>query len=99
MASKRAIGNRFQNMDRAKNLYENFPLTRFSVLNPDELKLMRLNIEKRHVIGHNLSMADEAYSDTEEREKPGTTVEILADEISEFAETAKKVIAGLERLM
>jgi hypothetical protein len=32
-------------------------------------------------------MADEAYSDTGEREKPGTTVEILADEISKFGET------------
>jgi hypothetical protein len=60
---------------------------------------MNLNIEKRHVIGHNLSMADEAYSETEEREKPGTSVSILADEISEFAKTAKKVILELERLM
>jgi hypothetical protein len=31
------------------------------------------------------SIADEAYSETEEREKPDTTVSILADEISEFA--------------
>jgi hypothetical protein len=99
MASKRAIGNRFQNMDRAKDLYENLSFDPFGILTSDELQLMRLNIEKRHVIGHNLSMADEAYSDTEEREKPGTTVEILADGISEFAETAKKVIVELERLM
>jgi hypothetical protein len=99
MTSKRAIGNRFQNMDRARDLYENLSIDPFSVLTPDELELMRLNIEKRHVIGHNLSMADEAYSDTQEREKPGTTVEILADEISEFAETAKKVVMELERLM
>jgi len=99
MTSKRSIGNRFQNMRRAKDLYETLSLDPFGILTPDELELMRLNIEKRHVIGHNLSMADEAYSDTEEREKPGTTVEILADEISEFAETAKKVIVELERLM
>jgi hypothetical protein len=99
MTTKRAIGNRFQNMDRARDLYENLSIDPFSVLTPDELELMRLNIEKRHVIGHNLSMADEAYSGTEEREKPGTTVEILADEISEFAETAKKVVVELERLM
>jgi hypothetical protein len=99
MTSKRAIGNRFQNMDRAKDLYANLSCDPFGILALDEWELMKLNIEKRHVIGHNLSMADEAYSDTEEREKPGTTVEILADEISEFAEKAKKVIMELERLM
>lgn len=99
MISQRAIGNRFQNIDKAKELYTNLSIDPFCVLNSDETGLMRLNIEKRHVIGHNLSIADEAYSDTEKREKPGTTVEILSEEISEFAETAKKVIAELERLM
>lgn len=99
LISKRAVGNRFQNIDKAKDLYENLSVDPFTVLTPDELTLMNLNIEKRHVIGHNLSMADEAYSETEEREKPGTSVSILADEISEFAKTAKKVILELERLM
>lgn len=99
MTNKRVIGNRFQNIDRAKELYENLSINPFSVLTANELKLMTLNIEKRHVIGHNLSMADEVYSGTEERERPGTTVEILADEISEFAETAKKVIVELELLI
>lgn len=99
MVSKGAIGNRFQNIDRAKELYNNLSIDPFSVLAAEELKLMKLNIEKRHVIGHNLSMADDAYSDAEEREKPGTTVEILADEISDFAKTAKKVILELEQLL
>jgi hypothetical protein len=99
MISKRAIGSRFQNLMKAKDLYKNLSLDPFSVLTPDELELMRLNIEKRHVIGHNLSIADEAYCHTEQREKPGTTVEILADEVSEFAKTAQKVVVELERLM
>ncbi len=99
MISKRAIGNRFQNIDKAGELYKNLSIDPFAVLTSDELELMRLNIEKRHVIGHNLSMADETYSDTEKREKPGTSVRILADDISEFAKTAKKVILELERLM
>ena len=99
MTNKGAIGNRFQNIDRAKDLYNNLSFDPFNVLAADEMELMKVNIEKRHVIGHNLSMADEAYSETEEREKPGTTVEILADEISEFAKTAKKVVLELERKM
>jgi hypothetical protein len=86
-------------MDKAKELYKNLALDPFSVLDPHELDLMMLNIEKRHVIGHNLSMADESYSDAENREKPGTTVGILSDEISDFAKTAKKVVLELERSM
>lgn len=99
MISKQAIGNRFQNIDKAIGLYQKLSINPFGVLDQDEIQLMMLNIEKRHVIGHNLSMADEAYSDTEKREKPGTTIRILADEISEFAEIAKKVVLELERLM
>jgi hypothetical protein len=97
MISKGSIGNRFQNIGRAKELYKNISFDPFSVLIPDEVELMKLNNEKRHVIGHNLSMADEAYSETKETEKPGITVQILADEISEFAKTAKKVILELEQ--
>lgn len=99
LISKQAVGNRFQNIVRAKGLYKNLSIDPFSVLTLDELDLMKLNIEKRHVIGHNLSIVDEAYSNTKKREKPGTTVEILADEISEFVKTAKKVVLELERLM
>ena len=99
MIDKGAIGNRFQNLDKAKDLYKKLSLDPFSVLTLEELDLMKLNIEKRHVIGHNLSLADEAYADTMSREKPGTTVEILAEEISEFAETVKKIIMELEQLM
>jgi len=99
LISKGAIGNRFQNVDRAKDLYKNLAIDPFSVLTQDDLGLMRINIEKRHVIGHNLSIADEAYSDTEQRDKPGTTVGILADEVSEFAKTAKKVVLELQQLM
>lgn len=97
--SKQAIGNRFQNIEKAKDLYKRLSLDPFNALTPDELELMRINIERRHIIGHNLSIADEAYSDAEQREKPGTTVRILADEISQFAEIAKKVVSELERLM
>lgn len=99
MITKHAIGNRFQNLDKAKELYAGVSLDPYAVLAQNELELMKLNIEKRHVIGHNLSIADEAYSSSEEREKPGTTVELLADEISEFSETAKKVIVELKRLI
>jgi hypothetical protein len=54
MTSKKPIGNRFQNIDRARDLYKHLSFDPFTVLTSDELGLLKLNIEKRHVIGHNL---------------------------------------------
>jgi hypothetical protein len=99
LTSKAAIGNRFQNIDKAKQLYKNLGLDPFGVLFPGEIELLHSNIEKRHVIGHNLSLADETYSETGKTEQPGTTVEILAEDITQFAKTAKKVVLALEQLI
>ncbi|OGO14502.1 MAG: hypothetical protein A2Y53_01195 [Chloroflexi bacterium RBG_16_47_49] len=44
MISKGSIGNRFQNMDRARDLYKNLSIDPFSVLTQDELGRMQLNI-------------------------------------------------------
>ena len=97
MTAKRAIGNRFQNVDRATALYTNLSIEPFNVLTQDELAQLRLNIEKRHVIGHNLSMADDEYLRADGDVKPGTTVQILADQVAEFTEIARKVVLELER--
>ncbi len=99
LTSKAAIGNRFQNIDKARRLYQNLSLDPFSALSLDESELLKTNIAKRHVIGHNLSIADESYIDTGKSEIPGTTVEILADDINQFALCAKKVVLELETLM
>lgn len=99
MISKGAIGNRFQNIRRANEMYNVLSIDPFNVLNANELEVLKLNIEKRHVIGHNLSMADEAYSEISSSEKPGTTVQIIAEDISEFVQTVKKVVIELERLL
>ncbi len=99
LTSKTAIGNRFQNIDKARELYQNLKFDPFSTLSLEELELLKSNIEKRHVIGHNLSIADESYTETGKSELPGTTVEILAEDINQFALTAKKVVLELENLM
>ncbi len=99
MIGKGIIGNKFQNMDKAKELYMKLSVDPLSVLTSEELELMKLYLEKRHVIGHNLSVVDEAYADKDNREKPGTTIEILAEEISDFVQTVNKVVLELEQLM
>jgi len=100
MTSKQSISNRFQNIERGKELYKNLSVNNpFAILNETDLVHLKTNIEKRHIIGHNLSMVDESYSDSENREKPGTTVDLLAEEISEFAQISKNVVLELERLL
>jgi len=99
LLNKKAMGNSFQNIERSQKLYSILSLDPFSVLSSQEMDLLRFNIDKRHVIGHNLSISDDAYADSEDREKPGITVEILANETVEFSEIAKKLIVELERLM
>ncbi len=64
---------------------------------PEDLDFLQLNIEERHVVGYNLSMADEAYSQAVSSKQPGQTVELLADEIIRFAEVCGTVITRLEQ--
>lgn len=99
MISKKEIGNKFQNIEKASALYNNLSINPFSVLKENEIDLLKINIEKRHIIGHNLSLIDEAYSDKNLHEKIGTTINILSDEVSQFAQIAKKVILELEELI
>jgi hypothetical protein len=96
LCSKRAIGNRFQNVDRARVLYADLTIDPFGDLDETDLSLLRRNIEKRHVIGHNLSLADETYTDLTEDAEPGRTVQLLGADILRFAATCEHVVGDLE---
>ena len=43
-----------------------------ALLKPRNLSLPALTIQKRHVIGHNLGIADEYYAELMQEEQPGT---------------------------
>ena len=55
--------------------------------------------KKRHLMVYNFSMAEDAYYETEEHKKHGTTIKLLAAEILEFARTARKVVLQIEQQM
>lgn len=96
LGKKSAIGNKFQNIERGRSLFSNIGIDPYSHLTQEDLEFLQLNIEKRHVVGHNLSMADEAYSQAASSEQPGQTVKLLADEIIRFAEVCGTVVTRLE---
>lgn len=99
MLSKTKIGNKFQNIEKAQDLFKKLSIEPYNVLSSNELNKLKFNIDKRHVIGHNLSIADEFYTDSDKPEMPGTTIELIANEIIEFAKVAKKLIIELSKLL
>ena len=97
LCSKRAIGNRFQNIQRGRELYVKFAFDPYSVVSADDLDFLRLNIEKRHVLGHNLGMIDESFVELAQAGRPGETVPLMADEVTRFAAVCQSVLIGLEQ--
>jgi hypothetical protein len=96
LVTKKAIGNKFQNVDRGRQLFTRLSFDPYAILDEGGVEFVRFNIEKRHVIGHNLSVADDLYAETG-GEEPGQTVTLLADQIVRFAEICGHVIGHVER--
>ena len=85
--TSRSIGNAFQNIEKGKQRFAALGLDPFA-LDEAELELLRRNIEKRHVVGHNSGLADESV---------GRTVTLLAEQVSEFASLCARVVETVER--
>ncbi|MCG8509721.1 MAG: hypothetical protein MI741_10890, partial [Rhodospirillales bacterium] len=96
LCAKKGIGNAFQNIDRGRERFLLFGIDPYSTLTADDLSFLALNIEKRHVIGHNLGIADEHYVELTQTNQPGETVSLLRDEIGRFADICLAVVTGLE---
>ncbi|MXY54004.1 MAG: hypothetical protein F4Y86_15970 [Gammaproteobacteria bacterium] len=97
LGSKQAIGTAFQNIERATALYAHLGIEPFSVLAPADVECLELNIQKRHVLGHNLGVADESYVDIAGDGKAGETIRLLGNEIRLFAESCSAVVSNLEQ--
>jgi hypothetical protein len=96
-SAKKHIRNAFQRIDGGRSLYGRFNFDPYAALSSDEIERLDLNIQKRHVLGHNLGMADEAYTEVAKSgEKEGQNVRVLADDITQFAAVCEKVIVRLE---
>jgi hypothetical protein len=88
--------NRFQNMDRARRAFAEVGVDPFAPLSADDLAFLQLNIEKRHIVGHNLGLIDEHFAEAAQVGKPGHAVELRADDVSRFSDICRRVIALLD---
>ena len=89
-------GNPFQNLDRTGRLFQHLEIDPFKGLTVEDRRTLTLNFEKRHIIGHNLGMADERYAEVVENAPIGETVSLLADEIERFAGLCVRVVSEVE---
>ena len=96
LTGKKAVGNAFQNIERGRKLFEKLGIDPFANLAENEIKHIRLNAEKRHVLGHNLGVADEHYASFAEDLEPGETVTLIGDDIRRFGVLCLKVVERLE---
>jgi hypothetical protein len=99
LCSKRAIGNAFQNIERGRELFSKLRVDPFAGLAEDDLDCLRVNIQKRHVIGHNLGIADQHYAELTQEEEPGETVHLLGGEIARFAAVCTDAVVSLEETL
>lgn len=96
LCTKKAIGTSFQSVVRGREKFALLRIDPLAVLSNQELALVTLNFEKRHVIGHNLGIADEHYVALTQEDQLGETVPLLVEEIGGFADSCLKIITGLE---
>ena len=97
--AKRNGGNTFQNVEKAKRAFSELHLAPFDVLEPAEEAHLRLQIEKRHVIGHNLGLADDKYIRLSGQHEEGENVTVLGEDVVRFGGIAfKVVVSGLEEV-
>ena len=98
-AGAQPVGNDFQNLDRARQRFLELGISPFDVVSESDLTLLMDCIQKRHVIGHNLGIADDRYlslAHTEESHQVGEAVRVLGEDIGGFAEVCLSVVGDLE---
>lgn len=90
------VGNAFQNIERGRKRFAEFDFDPFGSLTSDALAVLTLNIQKRHVIGHNLGVADASFAEHAGEARLGETVPLVGDDILQFAGIGQLVIDGID---
>lgn len=92
----KSVGNAFQNIERARKRFAEFGFDPFACLTTETLAVLALNIQKRHVIGHNLGIADASFAEYAAEARLGETVSLVGDDILQFAEIGQMVVNGID---
>lgn len=92
----RPVRNDFQNIEKAQGRFRTFQFDPFACLNGGERERLRLNIQKRHLIGHNLGVVDARFMEHAADARLGETVGLVGSDIKEFAALCERVVRGFD---
>lgn len=91
-------GNPFQSIVRGERLFTELRLNPYGVITNDDRVFLNTLIQKRHVIGHNLGLADERYLIAVSDGAEGENIRLLGDDVRRFAQLAYRVVVeGIEQ--
>lgn len=90
------VRNDFQNIDRARARFSDLHIDPFATLSGEDLAALALNIQKRHVIGHNLGVVDPKFAQHSAESEVGETVALVGTDIRAFGAICSKAIAVLD---
>lgn len=90
------VGNDFQNLERGVKRFEDLDFNPFSGLEESDLATLRLNIQKRHIIGHNLGVMDSKFAEHADEARLGETVHLVGDDVRRFAAICQSVVDRLD---
>ncbi len=93
------VKNDFQNVEIALRRFSALGVDPFVGLAKAELDTLKLNIQKRHIIGHNLGVVDEKFAEQSTESRIGETVRLLSEDVKLFASLAQKVVDNLDRVV
>ena len=96
IAEIKAVGNDFQNVERAQKRFQELAFDPFATLTDAELSLLKVNIQKRHILGHNLGIMDERFALLAGGAKVGETVHLVGEDIRQFAALAQRIVDKLD---
>ena len=73
-----------------------FDFDPFDALRGEALGALTLNIQKRHVIGHNLGIADAAFAEHAADARLGETIPLVGEDILQFAALGQLVVNHID---
>lgn len=95
-AELKPVGNDFQNVEKAQRRFAELGIDPYTCLEGDALNALKLNIQKRHIIGHNLGVMDAKFASHSDEARIGETVRLVASDVIEFAESCQRIVNGLD---
>ena len=90
------VGNAFQNVKRGKEQFEQFGFDPYGGANSDDVNFMDGMMSERHVVTHNLGLADHKFIERGGHGQPGHSIEIKAEDITRFLHLLERMIERCE---